>query len=130
MGRQPRIPNEVEKIVVRSKKHSWTLDDLKVSLFEAGIDADFSSIFRAVKKLVGEGKIKKLVLNDDKSHFEPTGSHHDHTCCRECGKVSEIPCAIVETSLNEIEDSIGFKIEGHSLVVDGICNDCSLSLRG
>ena len=68
--------------------------------------------------------LRRVELNDGKAHFEFTHGHHDHMICQKCQLVSQIPCEFFETSIGEAVSRSGFKITGHSLVIEGLCKNC------
>jgi len=85
--------------------------------------ADFSSVFRALRRLEDEGTVLRIDLGDGKARFEPTGEHHEHVRCERCGAVAAVPGCLVESS-TAVERRTGFTITGHRLLFAGICPEC------
>ena len=107
------------------ERHSWTLEALQGDLAEGGTSADFSSIFRAVEKLVAEGVIRKVPLLDDgRARFELAAPHHDHLHCTACDALVPVPCVIKGSACAALEDEIGVAIGEHHIIFSGLCPNC------
>jgi Fe2+/Zn2+ uptake regulation proteins len=52
------------------------------------------------------------------------GAHHDHIVCTRCGRVEEFVDKEIEKRQKQIAVRLGFELEGHSLALYGICEDC------
>ncbi len=86
--------------------------------------ADFSSVFRALRRLEDEGAVVRIDLGDGKARFERTAEHHEHVRCERCGAVAAVPGCLVESSAPAVERRTGFEITGHRLLFAGICPEC------
>jgi Fur family ferric uptake transcriptional regulator len=126
MGRISRIPEAVVGVMDNSEKDCWTIEEIQLALSLNGIQADFSSVFRAANKLEEQKVLYKVDLNDGKSHFELRSEHHDHLICERCQLVSKIPCDFFDKSIGEMVSKTGFNVLRHSLVVEGVCKQCTL----
>ena len=63
-----------------------------------------------------EGGIKKFELN--------LKSHHDHIICTKCGQIVSFYDDTIETRQDIICKNKNFKIEGHTMILYGICKEC------
>jgi Fe2+ or Zn2+ uptake regulation protein len=113
--------------MAQSERHAWTLEDLQAALARSGTRADFSSVFRAARKLVAEGQMRKVPLEDGRACFEPVGTHHDHLQCTRCGALIPVPCAIPRRTLSAIETRSGVAITDHHVMFVGLCPSCRTS---
>jgi len=86
---------------------------------------DYSTVFRAVGVLEAEGVIQGVNLGDGLSRYEARRDHHEHVRCDICGRVAEVRGCVLEGAAQEIEQSTGFTLRGHSLVFSGICPECA-----
>jgi Fur family transcriptional regulator, ferric uptake regulator len=111
-----------------SGRHAWTLDELHAALAEGGLGTDFSSVFRAAEKLIAEGSVRKLLLEDGRARFELVGGHHDHLYCTRCHELVPVPCVIGEDGFAALERATGAAIEDHQVILSGLCRDCRASL--
>jgi Fur family ferric uptake transcriptional regulator len=124
MARKPVISAALSTLLHERRRHAWTLEELHAGLAEDGVDADFSSVFRAAEKLVTAGELRKLTLDDGRARFELVDAHHDHFHCTQCGALTPVPCLLGAGDFAALEREAGFAIHDHHLVLSGICRDC------
>lgn len=110
--------------MAHSERHAWTLEELQAGLNRAGTHADFSSVFRAARKLVADGSVRKVALEDGRVCFEPISAHHDHLQCTGCGALIPVPCAIPSRTLAAVEARSGIAITDHHVIFVGLCPKC------
>ena len=81
-----------------------------------------ATVYRALKLLADEGLVAVVEIPGQPPRYELTGQgHHHHLYCRGCSKVFEImQCP------GDFADLCppGFKVEGHELVLFGLCKAC------
>jgi Fur family transcriptional regulator, ferric uptake regulator len=81
--------------------------------------ADFSTIYRNIESLLKEGKLKKIIVNEDITVYERADAkHHDHFICTECGEVEEVH--IAANILGK-----GSKAKAKDVVIRGVCGPCN-----
>ncbi|HEV8015888.1 MAG TPA: transcriptional repressor [Stellaceae bacterium] len=124
MARRSLIPAAITEMMAHSERHAWTLEELQDGLGDAGKRADFSSVFRAMRKLVADGSVRKLSLEDGRVCFEPVSAHHDHLQCTRCGTLVPVPCAIPKRTLAAVEARNGVTITDHRVIFMGLCSKC------
>ena len=91
----------------------------------------------AVRHLTAEDIYKQLVAenievglarhyfgNDRATYEMDDGAHHDHIVCTRCGRVEEFVDKEIEKRQKQIAVRLGFELEGHSLALYGVCEDC------
>lgn len=85
-----------------------------------------STIYRALKMLEEAGLIRKVARQDDREIFEHDYGYpqHDHLVCRKCGTLIEFHNDAINEVLIEIARQRGFRIDGHRLEVQGLCDAC------
>ena len=105
-------------------RHAWTLEELHQALAMKGVRADFSSVFRATTRLEMEGALRRVELDDGRTHLEIRDEHHDHFRCERCGEVVAVPCEASSAALRALEEATGLQIRDHHLVLTGICRRC------
>jgi len=105
--------------------HTWTLDEMCRRLRKRHFACAPSTVFRAVNRLVEEG-VLTLVPNPEGrgALYEITVSHHDHLLCRSCHRLVPVPCPLGPEVPENLENASGLRIEGHQLVLDGLCSQC------
>jgi len=124
MARKPRVSIAIAQLISRSERHAWTLEDLRTGLDRSGVHTDFSSVFRATEKLVAEGSVRKLQLEDGRTYFERASAHHDHLHCTRCGELVAIPCVVPRRTLAAVESKTGVAITEHQVSFIGLCKSC------
>ncbi len=129
MARKPRISSAITALMEGSERHAWTLEELHGDLARSGTKTDFSSVFRAADKLVAEGTIRKLLLDDGRARFELASAHHDHLLCTRCDELVPVPCLISPRAFAALEARAGVAIAAHHVVLSGLCSDCRKSTR-
>lgn len=127
MARKAIVSTAILNLMQRPEHHAWTLDALRAGLADGGTDADFSSVFRAAEKLVADGAVRKLMLNDGRARFELAGVHHDHLHCTACDELIAIPCLIGRDVSAALEAEIGVAINAHHVVLSGRCPRCRVA---
>jgi Fur family ferric uptake transcriptional regulator len=124
MARPSHVRDAVSELVAGSDRHGWTLEEAHAELGSNGVDADPSSVFRALVHLSEAGALERFDLGDGRARFERPGSHHEHIVCSKCGEVAEVPGCLIDRAVPEVEQRTGFSVTGHSLTFTGRCADC------
>jgi Fur family ferric uptake transcriptional regulator len=124
MARKARISGAILELMQGGARHAWTLEELHEGVAAAGAVTDFSSVFRAAEKLVSDGIVRKLLLEDGRARFELMGAHHDHLYCMRCRAIVPVPCVIEAADFAALERATGAAIIEHHLVLTGICRAC------
>lgn len=85
-----------------------------------------STIYRSLTLLEEAGLIRKVARQDDREIFEHDYGYpqHDHLICRQCGTLIEFHNDAINEVLSEIARRHGFRMEGHRLEVQGLCDAC------
>lgn len=121
MERNTRQREAIEAVMARTQRPlepAEVLAKAKKSVPRLGI----ATVYRALKTLVEEGKLKRVELPGQITRYERTGlAHHHHFHCRGCGKVFDIPGC--PDGLRRLTPR-GFKLEGHEVMLYGTCPDC------
>ena len=84
-----------------------------------------ATVYRALRRFEESGEVQKVTIGDGRPRFESARPHHHHFRCRLCDRVYDIDgCVKSPQALGENLPS-GFRLEGHELVLFGVCADCS-----
>jgi Fur family ferric uptake transcriptional regulator len=88
-------------------------------------DINRSTIYRNLKVLSEEGKIRSVEIPGGSIRYEIIHLTHQHYfLCDLCNRLFTIPGC--PKGLIEMVPE-GFKMRGHSITLNGICNECCLS---
>jgi Fur family ferric uptake transcriptional regulator len=84
-------------------------------------------VYRAVEGLLDAGLVQRIDLGDGVARFEradPTGEHHHHLVCDDCGRVEPFEDAGLEAALQRVAGGHGYDVAAHEVVLRGACEDC------
>jgi Fur family ferric uptake transcriptional regulator len=86
-----------------------------------------ASIYRILELLYERGLVQRLELGQGVAHYEvvdPSGEHHHHVVCEECGKVIPFDDRGLERSLERLAERLNIAVHGHEVVLRGACERC------
>lgn len=124
MPRPSRVPEQVLELLRQGSRHAWTIEQITSGLQAAGHQADFSSVWRAVERLLGAQALERVALGDGATQYELAGEHHDHVRCVRCHALAALDCVLHERDLRAAERASGWSILEHRVVLDGLCPAC------
>ena len=86
-----------------------------------------ATIYRTLALLEEAGLIRKVARQDERDVYEHSYGYpqHDHLICSRCGTLIEFSEPRIAQLLEEIAAERGFRMKGHRLEVDGLCDTCS-----
>jgi len=89
------------------------------------IKIGIATVYRTLSLLESESFVTTLLSEKDAKKYELSlKEHHDHIICQGCGKIVEFVSQEIEELQNSIANSLGFKVQNHSMQIFGICEDC------
>lgn len=56
---------------------------------------------------------------------DPSGHHHHHARCQDCGTLAPFEDDALEARIREIGARMGYRLGGHEVVLRGTCPQCS-----
>ncbi len=92
-----------------------------------GRPVGIASVYRALDVLVELRLAQRIELGEGTARFEalhPSGEHHHHVVCDDCGRVEAFSDEGLEVALTRAADDVGFAVLGHDVVLRGACTDC------
>ena len=98
-------------------------DRLRASGRQVGI----ASVYRVLDLLTSEGLVQRIELGSGIARYEPVhsgGEHHHHLVCDSCGKVEAFEDRGLERAIHRLEESSGYAVAGHDVVLHGACSSC------
>ncbi|HXG22636.1 MAG TPA: transcriptional repressor [Methylomirabilota bacterium] len=82
------------------------------------------TVYRNLQRLVEEGKVRLLLLDERVARYDAMTAEHDHFICQQCGCVIDILLARErQMNLTPLLEQ-GFTVASHSLAVHGLCRQC------
>jgi Fur family ferric uptake transcriptional regulator len=86
-----------------------------------------ASVYRALETLTELGLVHRLELGSGGAHYEPaepSGDHHHHLVCGECGKVEAFSDDRLEHAIDTVSQTAAYRIQAHDVVLRGRCESC------
>ncbi len=108
-----------------SRGEDFTVEALWHDLQQTDPHLGRATVFRAVERLVSLGLVNRIDFADGRHTYRACGdNHHHHLTCVKCHRVVDVDVCIPEGQLVTIGEETDFQIEGHSLVLFGLCPQC------
>lgn len=109
-----------------SKHNHFDADQLIDEMKLEGFQVSRATVYRTLNKLVDAGLLRILELGPRKFYEHDYGyPQHEHLYCTKCHKVIEFQYPGMEEMLEQVCRRHQFQMEGHSLVIRGVCGDCN-----
>lgn len=92
-----------------------------------GTRIGIASVYRALDQLAELGLVHRIDLGGGVARFEPalpSGHHHHHLVCDDCGRVEMFEDPALERAIEKVADSKGYELGEHDVVLHGACADC------
>ncbi len=84
------------------------------------------TVYRVLKELSQEGKIKEIIVNKQ-SHFEGRTDFHHHFICKSCGKIEDVETPLCRYTCKKVEQK-GYLVEDIEYKFYGLCSKCAQKL--
>ena len=117
----PRL--KVLSLFENSKERHLSAEDIYKVMINSGEDVGLATVYRVLTQFEQAGLLIRHHFERGKAVFELNGgSHHDHIVCVKCGRVEEFYDEEIEKRQKNAAESLGFKMQDHSLTIYGICS--------
>jgi Fur family ferric uptake transcriptional regulator len=88
-----------------------------------------ASVYRALEQLEQLGLVQRIEVCRGTAGYErvdPTGHHHHHAICRDCGRMVPFEDPRLERALEHVAGEMpGFDVAEHDVVLRGVCERCA-----
>lgn len=87
-----------------------------------------ASVYRALEQLEQLGLVQRIEVCRGTAGFEridPTGHHHHHAICRDCGRMVPFEDPTLEKALDKVAGTMSFDVTEHDVVLRGRCDRCT-----
>jgi Fur family transcriptional regulator, ferric uptake regulator len=87
-----------------------------------------ASVYRALEQLEQLGLVQRIEVCRGTAGFErvdPTGHHHHHAICRDCGRMVPFEDSGLERALEHVAGEMSFDVTEHDVVLRGLCDRCA-----
>lgn len=97
------------------------------ALRSRGEPVGLASVYRVLDVLAEKRLVQRVDLGDGVTRFETIrqpDDHHHHIVCDDCGKIEPFADDRLEQALRQVEQSSGYAVAGHDIVLRGACSAC------
>jgi Fur family transcriptional regulator, ferric uptake regulator len=87
-----------------------------------------ASVYRALEQLEQLGLVQRVEVCRGTAGYErvdPTGHHHHHAICRDCGRMVPFEDSALERVLDQVAGTMSFDVTEHDVVLRGRCDRCA-----
>ncbi len=87
-----------------------------------------ASVYRALEQLEQLGLVRRIEVFRGTAGYEriePSGHHHHHAICRECGRMVPFEDPALEQAIGKLSAAIDFNVAEHDVVLRGTCESCA-----
>jgi Fur family ferric uptake transcriptional regulator len=110
---------------LKKKQQPLTIEEIHRMALSKVPSLGIATVYRTLKSLLEEGKIKLVQLPGQPLHYEEAHKgHHHHFCCTTCHGVFEL-----EKCPKDIHQLAprGFQVSDHEIILYGLCTQCTVS---
>ena len=104
-----------------------TAQEIRDRLVASDRRVGIASVYRILDLLTTGGYVQRIEVGSGTFRYEPihrSGDHHHHLVCDDCGKVEPFEDLGLEEALDRVEQSSGYDVSLHDVVLHGSCGDC------
>jgi len=83
------------------------------------------TVYRNLSVLAALGEISQLPMPKGPDHYDFNTTKHYHFFCRCCHTVTDVEIPNIEKKIDASIKIPGYKVEGHQLIVMGMCPECA-----
>jgi Fur family ferric uptake transcriptional regulator len=87
-----------------------------------------ASVYRALEQLEQLGLVQRIEVCRGTAGYErvdPTGHHHHHAICRDCGRMVPFEDPSLERALEQVAGAMSFDVTEHDVILRGSCERCA-----
>jgi Fe2+ or Zn2+ uptake regulation protein len=85
----------------------------------------FQAVYEALHAFTAAGLVRRIEPAGSPARFEcRVGDNHHHLVCRECGRLTDVDCAIGEAPCLEPADDAGYLVDEADVAFWGFCPEC------
>lgn len=119
---------QIIELIKEQHSHHINAEILLKEIEKRNLDISRATLYRHLDKMVSEGILKKIIV-DDKTPAcyqlcDLDDHNHFHLICEKCGKLIHLDCEKIEDLISHINKDHGFEVNPSRVVLYGLCEDC------
>ncbi|MEM9220382.1 MAG: Fur family transcriptional regulator [Cyanobacteria bacterium P01_F01_bin.150] len=114
--------------VLKAAKQELTAQELHQQLRGATKQLGLSTVYRILKTLQLQGKVKARTLGNSEAVYQLIQADHHHLTCLNCGYSVPVKSCPVEALKKELAESQQFQVYYYTLEFFGVCSSCANQL--
>lgn len=116
---------DILRTFLKTEKH-LTADELFHLVKKKNPSIGVATVYRTIKLICDCGLGRELRLDNNSVRYEHlfNHDHHDHLYCKNCGELTEVVDVEIERLQEKLAKKAGFKMQGHRLIIHGLCRKC------
>ena len=106
---------------------AMTAIEIDDRLRAAGQAIGRASVYRTLEQLEELKLVHRLEIGRGMASYEraePSGEHHHHVVCNQCGRVAQFADDGLEQAIATLSQRLDFAIDQHDVVLRGSCPNC------
>jgi Fur family ferric uptake transcriptional regulator len=122
MQRQTRQRQALRRVIGQSE-HPLTAGEIQKLAGRSVRGLGLATVYRTIRAMVDAGEVRVVDVPGETPRYESAHKeHHHHFLCRTCERVYEaLGC---EDGRATLAAPPGFRVEGHEIVLRGVCGTC------
>lgn len=114
--------------ILKDSENSLSAEKIYQISKNNNININLSTVYRTLELFEEKELTEKITLNDGVFSYKlKRNTHRHHLECDICHKEVEIPCPMLQIQ-EMVQNSTGFTLTDHDLVMKGVCKDCKKKL--
>jgi Fe2+ or Zn2+ uptake regulation protein len=115
---------------VRAGDH-LDVDSVTTAVRERLGHVSFQAVYEALHAFTATGLVRRIEPAGSPARFEcRVGDNHHHLVCRECGRVTDVDCAVGEAPCLDPANDAGYLVDEADVTFWGFCPDCRRDSSG
>lgn len=85
---------------------------------------NITTVYRTLELLEKLSLVRHTHLGHGAPSYSVDEHEHVHLVCHRCGRVSEVPCSLLDGVSARLDADQGFQLDASHLALSGTCRDC------
>lgn len=105
-----------------------TAQEIFDALRDQGRTVGIASVYRVLELLSSMALVQRIDVGGGAARYEPlhpSGHHHHHLVCDECGRVIAFEDRGLETAIDDLGERLRCAVDSHDVLLRGSCAECT-----